>query len=99
MMHQRHGVDAPLPEGEPGHVAAGFRDRADLDAVILHAIGGRVVVGPAQEKMAFIVHGGVLLGVALFIPMVALKREIQKGGNNGDDCSREKQKNHNEDLS
>jgi hypothetical protein len=31
--------------------------------------------------------------------MVTLEREIQKGGNNGDDYSSEKQKNHNEDLS
>jgi hypothetical protein len=37
-------------------MVAGLRDRADLDAVILHAIGRRAVVGPAQEKMAFIVH-------------------------------------------
>jgi hypothetical protein len=29
---------------------------------------------------------------ALVIPMVALEREIQKGGNNGENCSREKAK-------
>ena len=61
MIHQRPGIDAPLPEGELGDVAAGFRDRADLDAVVLDAIGRRAFVGPAQEKMTFIVHGGVHL--------------------------------------
>ena len=32
------------------------------------------------------------------IPIAALKRKKQKGGNDGDDCAREKQKKHSENL-
>ena len=35
---------------------------------------------------------------SLVIPMAALEREIQKGGDNGDNDPREEQKSHGEDL-